>query len=133
MVEKISSCDKVATNQMSGLCDGLLLICDKGNLIDEQMENWVERRILFAFSRFESHIERIILVVADENGPKGGIDKACRIEVRLRRMPEIIVNDQDSEISRCVARIVDRAGRSVTRSISRAQQSSRSRFNFLDA
>jgi ribosomal subunit interface protein len=44
----------------------------------------VARRLEFALDRFADRIARVRVALADVNGPRGGEDKSCRIEVRLR-------------------------------------------------
>ena len=44
----------------------------------------VERRLRFALTRFSGRIGRVNVFLTDQNGPRGGIDKTCRIVVRLR-------------------------------------------------
>ncbi len=34
--------------------------------------------------RFTSRIERLSVLVVDENGRRGGVDKLCRVAVRMR-------------------------------------------------
>ncbi len=88
-----------------------------------------ERRLQFALSRFASRISRVELVIDDENGPKGGVDTACRIQVSLPGLPEVVVTDKDSNISACIARIAERAQRSVARAVARTRQIDRKRFS----
>lgn len=43
-----------------------------------------ERRLHFAADRFQHHIRDIDVLLRDVNGPRGGVDKRCRIRARLR-------------------------------------------------
>ena len=87
-----------------------------------------ERRLLFALARFDSKVDRVSLVVGDENGPRGGIDKACSVSVKLHRLPEVRVSSKDADVSASIAHAADRAGRAVSRAIERSQQFDRHRF-----
>jgi putative sigma-54 modulation protein len=79
----------------------------------------VERRLCFALSRFSGRIRRVDVFLADENGPRGGIDKTCRIVVRLRDGGDVIaeVSDVDWEIAvdRATTRIGHTTGRELAR------------------
>src|SRR5438552_3998209 len=44
-----------------------------------------ERRLRFATDRFQPHIVEVGVVLLDENGPRAGVDKVCRVTARLRR------------------------------------------------
>lgn len=107
-----------------------LCITDHGHLLDDNLRQLAERRLMFALSRFESRILQIDLVVNDDNGPRGGIDKACRISVTLRHAADVVVRDKDSDIAKCVSRAAERAGRAVSRSIAKASTFDRNRPRF---
>ena len=96
-------------------------ITDRRNLLDEALRDLAERRLLFALSRFDSRIKKVDLVVTDENGPRGGIDKACRVCVSLKRASEVRISDKDANLATCLSRLAERVGRAVARSIERSQ------------
>ena len=41
----------------------------------------IERRLRFALDRFGDRIARVFVFLHDRNGPRGGIDKICRVLV----------------------------------------------------
>ncbi len=107
-------------------------ITDRNDLLDDELRQLAERRLLFALSRFTSRVERIDLVVSDENGPRGGIDKACRLSVVLHHAPDVIISDKDSDIVKCISRVAERAGRSVSRTLAKLNNFDRLRPVFVD-
>lgn len=44
-----------------------------------------ERRLHFATDRFQPQIREIGVLLRDVNGPRGGIDKSCKITATLNR------------------------------------------------
>lgn len=108
-------------------------ITDRTGLMTAELRELLERRLTFALSRFESHVEQVVLVINDENGPRGGMDKACRVSIKLHRAADVIITDRDGDIGKCVSRIADRAGRAVSKSIAKSQEVDRSRPVLLDA
>ena len=50
----------------------------------------LERRLQFALARFSGHIQRVQVVLEDQNGPRGGLDKHCRVVVRLREAGDVV-------------------------------------------
>ena len=107
-----------------------LIITDRSNVLAEISHEFVERRLRFALSRFGSKVRNVSVVLSDENRPRGGIDKACRIIVEVNRSRDVIVTDQDAEVKVCIARAAERVGRAVARSIERTR--SFDRFNVFD-
>lgn len=102
-------------------------IVDRCGELTESLREFAERRLFFALSRFDSRIQKIELVTNDVNGPRGGVDKACRISVTIRRGAIIVVSDQDAEWGKCIARAAERVGRSVARAVDRGQRFDRTR------
>lgn len=72
-------------------------------------------------SHLTDHIRRITLHLSDINGPRGGLDKRCRISVTLEKLAEVAVEDIESDLYVAIDRATDRAARTVTRNIDRAR------------
>ena len=81
-----------------------------------------ERRLQFALGRFGSRIDRVVVRLADLNGPGGGVDKRCRIAVGLIRSKSVVVDDRDADLYTAVDRAADRAGRCVARLLTRDRE-----------
>ena len=107
-------------------------ITDRSDLLTPILRDLAERRLLFALSRFDSRVEHVDMVVEDENGPRGGVDKSCRVTVGLRRSADIVISDKDSDISKCISRVAERLGRAVSRAIARTQRFERERPAFIE-
>lgn len=86
----------------------------------------VERRLQFALSRFSGRIRRVDVFLADENGPRGGIDKTCRIVVRLRDGGDVVAEVSDIDWVIAVDRATTRIGHTTGRELSRQRASRRS-------
>lgn len=80
----------------------------------------VHRRLGFALGRFSDRIQVVRVMLGDENGPKGGLDKTCRIRVNLRGQNEIVVEQVDSDVYAAIDRAADRVGRTVARQLDRS-------------
>lgn len=85
--------------------------------LDEELRNLIATRVETALDRFAGRIQRVRFQVDDVNGPKGGVDKACRIEVIGRRQWSVFLEDQDSDLRAAVDRLTDRAQRAVRRTM----------------
>jgi putative sigma-54 modulation protein len=100
-------------------------IRSKNMAMDEGMQEYVERRLLFSLGRFSPRISRVTVQVLDLNGPRGGLDKSCRIEVQMHPSGTVFVKDTDAHIHAAVDRAVDRLARAVGRTIERTRTPSR--------
>jgi len=102
-------------------------IVDRQDNLTSETRELAERRLLFALSRFDSKIERVSMVIADVNGPRGGIDKSCSVTVKLRRLPDVRVSSEHTGVEAAIGHAADRVGRAVARAIERDQQHDRRR------
>ncbi|AGA25662.1 HPF/RaiA family ribosome-associated protein [Singulisphaera acidiphila] len=90
-------------------------------LLDELKEH-IERRFRFALGRFMARIERLTIRITDVNGPRGGIDKHCRIAISLIPKGVIMVEATGDDPFVLIADSAKRARRSVRRSIERRRR-----------
>ena len=79
----------------------------------------IEDRVRLALTRFAPLIHGLIATVSDENGSRGGVDKRCRLVVRLHA-DTVVVNEQAGAVMAAVTRAAERAARSVARIHQRA-------------
>lgn len=86
---------------------------------DPELETHVERRLRFALTRFSGRIGRVSVFLADQNGPRGGIDKTCRIVVRLRAGGDVVAEVSDVDWEVAVDRATTRIGHTTGRELSR--------------
>lgn len=88
------------------------------NLTITQLErDRIERRLYFALGRFSSRIVSVDMMLQDENGPRGGLDKKCRVIVRLHGASDVVVEGRGEETLSMVDRTANRAGRAVSRAL----------------
>ena len=74
----------------------------------------IEDAIRLALTRFAPLIHGLTAIISDENGPRGGVDKTCRLIVRLHA-GTVVVNEQASAVMAAVTQAAERAARSVAR------------------
>ncbi|WP_126452986.1 HPF/RaiA family ribosome-associated protein [Sulfuriflexus mobilis] len=86
----------------------------------------VERRLCFALSTRDEHILRIMVRLSDINGPRGGADKCCHIQVILPHLPDVVIEDTEVDLYAAIDRAADRAGRTVGRRLARHRDRDRS-------
>lgn len=92
--------------------------------ISVALREHVARRLDFALRRFSHRIERVVVRITDENGPKGGPDKRCRIGAHLDGAEAVLVEATDSDAyvaaSQAAIRLEERVARALTKRRSRS-------------
>lgn len=87
----------------------------------------VERRLKFiAGGRYEK-IKRVLVRLSDINGPRGGNDKCCLIQVKLSGQPDLVIADNRSDLYQAIDRASARVGPAVSRRLKRQRRNLRSR------
>ena len=77
------------------------------------------RRLGFGLTRHADRIARVVVRMGDENGPRGGIDKFCRLQVTLIDAPQVVIHDCGPDLYAVIDRASDRAGRAVAKQLER--------------
>jgi len=95
------------------------LLKDQGAAYPATLPDHIERRLRFALTRFGDRVERVIVILQDNNGPKGGVDKQCRILVKVQGCGVIMATVTDSEWTAAVDRATTRIGHTLSRKIGR--------------
>ena len=90
--------------------------------LQDELKDHIERRLRFALGRFADRIERLTIRVSDVNGPRGGIDKHCRIAIALIPKGTIMVEGTGDDPFALVADAAKRARRSVRRTLERRRR-----------
>ncbi len=86
----------------------------------------VKRRLGFALSTRNEHIQRVKVRLSDINGPRGGEDKCCHIQVIIPHLPDVVIEDTEEDLYTAIDRAVDRAGLTVGRRLTRQRDMARS-------
>jgi putative sigma-54 modulation protein len=86
------------------------------------ISGYIDRRLASGLGRSAHHVSRVAVLLADINGPRGGIDKRCRIRVRLDPSVEVVVEDTQSDLYTAIDRAAKRVGRSVARKLGRQRR-----------
>lgn len=84
-----------------------------------------ERRLRFALTRSSERIARVAVVMGDSNGPRGGEDKFCNIQIRLKHAPQVLIEDMGAELYAVIDRAAERAGRNVAKRVDRMKENVR--------
>lgn len=87
----------------------------------QALRQHIERRIHFAFGRFGAEVSSVQVRLDDINGPRGGVDKRCHVVIAGARIGALTIDELDADAIVAVELALERAARSVRRSLERLQ------------
>lgn len=90
-----------------------------------RLREHIQRQVRFALSRFADRIQRVRISIADINGPRGGMDKRCLIQIDMTAKPGLVAEVTDSNMYAAISRSASRANRLVSRCLKREQAQKR--------
>ncbi|MFC1695664.1 HPF/RaiA family ribosome-associated protein [Pseudomonadota bacterium] len=98
------------------------VIKTKNFSLTDALRNHAERRLRFALTFCDDRIDQIVVRLSDINGPRGGVDKCCRLQVVLDGLPPVVVEDTEADMYVAIDRAANRAGRTVRRRLTRRRE-----------
>lgn len=104
--------------------------------LTKSLRSHIDRRLRFSLGTRDKHIQRVVVRLSDINGPRGGEDKSCQIQVILPHLKDVIVEDIEADMYVAIDRATDRVSCAVGRRLSKQRDNDRSTamfdFAFLD-
>ncbi len=94
----------------------------RGFALSDAMRNYTLKRLRFALGRDDNVVMRARVRLADINGPRGGVDKRCQIELALAGQANIVIEDTEADLYFAIDRACERAMRTLTRRLARSRQ-----------
>jgi len=77
----------------------------------------IRRRFEHCLDHFAHCVLQVHVLLSDVNGPKGGADKRCLVQLQLRGAPEIVIEEQGVELFGVIGRAADRLSATVGRAV----------------
>ena len=90
--------------------------------LTEELREHVHRRLSYALNHGSERLSRVVVRLADVNGPRGGLDKRCSIELRLKGAQALTIEDTEARMGVAIDRAAERAGRTLDRRLARRRQ-----------
>lgn len=97
-------------------------IQSQGFSLTDGIRDYVMKRLAYALAHGDATITRIIVRLSDINGPRGGEDKRCLIEVRLKAATSVVIEDIEADLYVAIDRATERAGRTLARRLARQRE-----------
>ena len=100
-------------------------IQSQGFTLTPALRAHAERRLRFALGATRPEVLRVVVRLSDDNGPRGGEAMRCRVRVAVAGVPDIVIEDAESDLYVAIDRAADRAGRTLVRRLSRRSEQRR--------
>ena len=81
----------------------------------DQLRDVAQRRTRFVFRRFDWLISKATVQLSDVNGPRGGIDKRCQVEINSDVAGTLVVASVASDWRTALDKALSRAARFLMR------------------
>jgi ribosome-associated translation inhibitor RaiA len=93
-----------------------------GVRIEAHHREYVRERLGHKLAKHAPAVERVYVRFDDLNGPKGGIDHACRIQVSLSGLGVVVVEERAADAISCFDLALDRAVHALDHRIGRVRE-----------
>lgn len=84
-------------------------------------------KVRFALRRLNTLVPRAKVQFSDVNGPRGGVDKRCQVELKTETAGTVVIASLASDWRTALDRSLARATRVLTRAVQRSQKPARGR------
>ena len=92
-----------------------------------QMRDFATKRMRFALRRLSTFVPRAKVQFSDINGPRGGVDKRCQVELTTEKVGTVVIASLARDWRTALDHSLGRATRVLTRSLQRLQKPVRAR------
>ncbi len=96
-----------------------------------QMRELSVERVRFALRRLTALVPHAKVQFSDVNGPRGGVDKRCQVELKTDSTGTVVIASLARDWRTALDRSLTRATRVLTRSLQRSQKPVRGRTSRL--
>lgn len=100
-------------------------IQSQGFVVTDAMSELIEVKLASALMRHRSRVQHIDVRLGDENGPRGGVDKYCRMQVHLVDGTTVRGSEHDADLYAAIERASQTVSRSVAKHVERLSAAKR--------
>ncbi len=100
-----------------------LAIRTHGVKITDALTEHVHAKLGARLGKYALHIDKIAVRFEDLNGPRGGVDTECRVQVTIASRPTIVVAERATDAWRAFDRVCNSLTRAVKRDLDRSGHS----------
>jgi len=83
--------------------------------LTKALNRYARQKLVSSLACCEDSIQRVVMRLSDINGPRGGQDKLCHIQVVLAGLPDVIIEDTEVDMYDAIDQATARAGHATSR------------------
>lgn len=87
--------------------------------LTDALNDFIKQQAGKSMSACTDQVERLIIRLKDINGPKGGHDKECCVEVKIANHAPIVVSKKSSDAYASIRKALGRASRTTLRKLNK--------------
>jgi|SaaInlStandDraft_4_1057021.scaffolds.fasta_scaffold37076_1 putative sigma-54 modulation protein len=95
--------------------------------LTEALQKYTNKKLHLAIDCCDAYVRRVIVRLSDVNGPKGGVDKRCQIQIILDGLAGVVIEDTKVDLYAAINGASERAGQALLRKIERQKTIKRQR------
>jgi putative sigma-54 modulation protein len=85
--------------------------------LDKDIEAHIQRKLKLAFSRVEHNITSIYISLSDVTSKIGLSNTHCHLQIGIIDMPDMVIEDTQSDLYFAIDRVLQKASHSLTRKL----------------
>ena len=93
--------------------------------LTEGLREHIAWRVAYATSQGRNEVSRIVVHLFNVNGPRGGVDKCCSVELCLKDMQSLVIEDVQADLNVAIDRAFERVSRSLHRRLAQRRDFAR--------
>ena len=94
-------------------------------ILTKALKRYAEQKVKSSLSACGSNLKKVVIRLSDINGPRGGEDKLCHIQVMLAGMPDVIIKNTQQDMYAAIDVATHRAGNAAVRRLNRHRRRER--------
>ena len=94
----------------------------RGFELTEGLRQHTERRLQFAIDWASDEVTTVKVRFSDINGPRGGNDKCCTIQIPIAGQRDVFIKDTEADLYVAIDRAADRVERTLSRKLERVRE-----------
>ena len=95
--------------------------------LPRRLRSHTEKRVRAALDRYDERIMKVSLWLSDVNGPKGGTDKNCHLQIVMPGKSDVVIEETRANLYLAINRAIERASQTVLRKLDRQRSRSKRR------